>query len=88
MKAYELATLYREKKPEGHFFDKETLKYFGESLSKMKVDNGLFEHIDYRGEKHQCYKLTTTQIWDGKPMKAVFLFDKDTMEDFYIEEDR
>lgn len=85
MTVYELKQIYQTKKPDGHFFDKETLKHFGESLSRMKVEKGPFEHIDYRGVKHQCYKLTTKQkdLYDN-PIKAVFLFDIDTMEDFYI----
>lgn len=87
MTAYELKRIYQTKKPDGHFFDKETLKFFGESLSQMKVEKGPFEHTDYRGVKHQCYRLTTKQLdWNGNPKKEVFLFDIETMQDFHIDE--
>ena len=37
MTVYELKARYLEKHPNGHFFDPETLKYFGETLSTMRV---------------------------------------------------
>ncbi len=54
-----LVSEYRRHNPSGHFFDRETLKFFGESLSKMSVFDFTTTLKDYAGEEHTCYILHT-----------------------------
>ena len=45
----------------GHYFDRDTLKFFGEKISEMKVSRDTIEKIDYSGNKHTCYELYSVQ---------------------------
>lgn len=57
MSVYELKRKYQEKNPEGHFFDKETLKYWGDRLSDFTVLAKPVKVRDYRGNMCACYVL-------------------------------
>ena len=61
MTAYELRKKYKEHNPDGHYFDEQTLRFFGESMADMKVAKELETVKDYRGNEHQCYVLTSYQ---------------------------
>lgn len=52
---------YQSKHPHGHFFDHDTLKFFGERISEMRVLQGIAVVEDYSGEKHKCYVLSSLQ---------------------------
>ena len=52
---------YKEKYPNYHTFDKETLKFFGERISDMRILKSLATVTDYSDEKHECYVLSTFQ---------------------------
>lgn len=80
----ELRDAYQKKNPQGHFFDKDTLKFFGESMSSMRLLKGTQEITTFSGEKHTCYVLSTLQRVPlvGK-RRTYFYFDVDTLEDVY-----
>lgn len=61
MTPYELKDKYYSHNPEGHYFDKETLRFFGESMKNMKVAKELVKINDYHGEEHFCYALSALQ---------------------------
>lgn len=76
MTAYELKQKHLEHNPTSHFFDKDWLNFFGESLSTMKVSRGLCEVTDYNGDKHQAYQLVSLQKnHPSGPTKQLFYFD-------------
>lgn len=56
----ELISKYKQHNPDGHFFDRDNLKFFGESISDMRIE-GTEEIKDYHGEIHTCYVLSTLQ---------------------------
>lgn len=43
---YQLRKMYLEKHPNGHYFDSDTLKFFGESISTMSVLKNTCEVTD------------------------------------------
>ena len=82
----ELRDAYQQKNPQGHFFDKDTLKFFEESMSSMRLLKGTREITTLSGEKHTCYVLSTFQ---RVPLigrrRAHFYFDVDTLENVYVD---
>lgn len=54
---HELIKKYYEHQPNGHYFDEQTLKFFGETISKMKVLRGFEMVKDCFGNIHKCYTL-------------------------------
>jgi len=44
-----------------YFFDRDTLKFFGERLSEMRLLKGTAEVTDIHGEKHTCYVISSTR---------------------------
>ncbi len=58
--AYQLIDQYRKKQPTGHFFDPETLEFFGEKTYEMRLLKELEDIEDYDGI-HRCYVLTSIQ---------------------------
>jgi len=79
MTVYELKRRYQENNPEGHFFDKETMRFFGENLSGMKV-TGKGYVSDIRGCAHECYELATYSRVFGH---SVHYFDTTTFQLVY-----
>lgn len=67
---------------ETHFFDSDTLKFFGERLSDMRLLKGTAEVTDVCGEKHTCYIVSATRRrnWSGpcKPYVYHHCFDTTT----------
>lgn len=79
---YELRDAYWEMNPGGHFFDKKTLKAFGERLSDMRLLKGVIKITDPLGEKHTCYVLSSIQRIPLVGKKRIHhFFDIDTFED-------
>jgi len=73
---------YYEKNPTGHYFDRETLKFFGERLSDMRVNKTIEVKEDYRGEKHDCYVISRLQRkHPNGPKRTLAYFDVETLED-------
>ena len=82
MKFYELKEKVINKGGESHFFDHDTLKFFGERLSEMKVLNGFYKITDVCGEEHVCYCLSAIRHKNAfgacKPYTVHHYFDKET----------
>lgn len=88
MTIYELKNRYLEKNPGSHFFDPDTLKFFGEALSRMRVLKKTVTVTDISGEVHECYVVsaTRTKNWNGpcKPYVYYHYFDVNTLRDVSI----
>lgn len=76
-------SLYRQNRPDGHFFDKETLRFFGEKVSEMSY-NGITEITDNCGRKREVHELRTVQHEEtlGKRWKLNY-FDTDTFDQVF-----
>lgn len=62
MNVHKLIRLHQEKNPNSHFFDKGTLKFFGERLSEMRILSRRVTVIDCGNDIHRdCYILSTYQ---------------------------
>lgn len=90
MNIYELRNKHLEKNPGSHFFDYDTLKFFGEAFSRMRVLKNTVTITDVCGEKHTCYVVsaTRTKNWRGscKPYTHYHYFDVETLTDVIIQE--
>lgn len=81
MTVYELKACYLEKHPNGHFFDSDTLKFFGETLSTMRVLRETVQKRDSMGEMHTCYVLSKqSKDFSGKKRRTYAYFDMETFE--------
>lgn len=58
---YELKSAYCKKHPDGHFFDRDTLRFFGETLSGMYLSKRLHKVKSSSGDEHLCYELSSAQ---------------------------
>ena len=86
MDAYKLRSRYYEKHPNGHFFDHETLKFFGENMSSMRVWKDTVHVTDVCGEKHECYVLTSLQKKHPMgPRRVYHYFDVETFDNVWKE---
>lgn len=84
---YDLRDAYYKMYPDGHFFDKETLKAFGERFSEMRLLSGTVKMQDSMGVEHECYVVSCTQLIPFQGRKRVHhYFDVSTFE--YIEYQR
>lgn len=84
MTARQLIKLDKQHQPEGHFFDKATLEFFGERVSEMEVADKLEVIQDFYGNDHTCYKVTAIQHNYPDPdyiAIGVHYFDSTTFED-------
>ena len=79
---YGLRDAYYEKNPNGHYFDRDTLKFFGESFSSMRLLKGTVKIKDISGEEHECYVLSSLQRkHPAGPRRKYTYFDVHTIED-------
>jgi len=80
---YEFKRLY-ETKHNDYMFSSDTLKFFGESLSKMRLLKTKAIIKDYRGNEHTCYIISTTRTKNAfgscKPYTSYLYFDDKTLE--------
>lgn len=78
----ELIREYNKKHPGMHYFDRGTLKWFGERISDMRLlkDKAVITADD--GTKHTCYVVSKLQRKHPKGPKRVYsYFDVDTLTD-------
>ena len=72
---------YNEKQ-HGHYFDRETLKFFGERLSDMRILKNIVVREDYQGKKHDCYVISRLQRnHPNGPRRTLAYFDIETLEE-------
>ncbi len=78
---YELKKEHLRRHPHSHFFDRETLKFFGERFSSMRVLKGTVEKPDSMGDMHTCYVVSSSQKIPLVGRKKVYhYFDSETFE--------
>lgn len=69
---------------ESHFFDHETLSFFGERLSEMNVLKNKVIITDILGKDHICYIISATRRKNAfgkcKPYKYYHYIDSTTFE--------
>ncbi len=81
MPVWKFIQLYKEKNPNGHFFDKDTLRFFGERISDMRVLKKTLEVTSSIGKVHTCYTLSVLQRKNpAGPLRKYHYFDVDTMQ--------
>ena len=81
MTIYEFVKAYQKARPNGHFFDTETLKFFGERLSEMRVlrDTATIKADD--GKVHECYVLSRFQRKHPRgPRRSYAFFEVKTLD--------
>lgn len=82
MTIYEFKRMY-ESKHKDYMFSSDTLKFFGEALSRMRVLKYKSVIIDYLGNKHNCYIISSTRTKDAfgscKPYTHYMYFDEITL---------
>jgi len=73
---------YSKRYPDEHFFDEDTLAFFGEKVSEMRIADRIEEVEDYCGDKHDCFVLVTYQHNAPSfcPAFAYHYFDVNTFE--------
>lgn len=84
MTAYELMRQYNRYQENGHYFDRDTLKFFGERISEMRVLKDVIVLKDCTGENHTCYILSSLQRNHPiKPTRHYTYFDIWTFEQIF-----
>lgn len=79
---YDLRIAYSETHPNGHFFDRDTFKFFGERFSAMRLLKGTVQVTDSLGVTHTCYVVSSTQNIPLVGKKKVYHhFDVETLDD-------
>lgn len=85
MTVYELKRNYYKNNPDGHFFDRDTLRFFGERMSDMRVLKNTVIIKDYRGNDHECYCLSSYQRKHPcGPTRAYHYFDVKDFDNIVI----
>lgn len=78
---YSLMYEHKAKHPYSHFFDHDTLKFFGEIISDMRLLKGTAKITDWSGVEHTCYVLSTLQRNNpAGPKRHYAYFDVDTLD--------
>lgn len=77
----EFMRIRREKRPDDHFFDRKTLRFFGERISEMRLLKTRERVIDISGDVHTCYVISSVQHKvPGGPKRMYHYFDRETLE--------
>ena len=72
---------FKRHNPDDHYFDRETLKFFGEYISEMRILKETVTIEDCRGIVHECYVLSKIQHEaPAGPTKVRDYFDIKTFE--------
>lgn len=82
----ELKRAYYRKHPDYHFFDRDTLKFFGERLSDMRVLKDIVSVTDIQGNEHKCYVLSSVQRNHPMgPKKVYHYFDVEEIDQVFVD---
>ena len=85
MTVNELIYNYYSKHPNGHYFDYDTLKFFGECRSKMRVLKDIITVTDVCGNQHKCYVLSKySRKYPGGGRTTYAYFDINTFNDVIV----
>lgn len=81
MTVYNLIAEHKKNFPESHYFDHDTLKFFGERVSDMRVLKKTTIVNDYRGKPHECFVLSkVSKDFYGRHYRNYDYFDIVTYE--------
>lgn len=71
---------YYEANPNGHYFDRDTMKFWGNTRSRMYLYRNTVKGRDILGNEHECYVL---KMWQRNPSHRMeyAYFDIATMQD-------
>lgn len=82
---YMLRDAYYRKNPDGHYFDTDTLKFFGERFSDMRLLKGTTRITDVSGDEHEVYTVSRLQRnYPGGSRRTYAYFDTSTLEDIIV----
>lgn len=85
MDVYRLMAEYANHNPCGHYFDRETLRFFGERISEMRVLKHTVTVTDSSGRQHTAYCLSSLQRNNpGGPKRHYAWFDATTYENLIV----
>lgn len=77
---YELEAALKAKDPNDHTFDRDTLRFFGEHMSEMRILKDTTMITDYWGQ-HECYVLSTLQRnHPNGPARVYHYYDVETLD--------
>lgn len=80
-----LVSAYYRKHPNGHYFDSQTLKFFGERLSEMRLLKEKARVKDVCDEYHTCYVVSSLQRKHPcGPRRKYTYFDVETLDDVMV----
>lgn len=81
----ELIRTYYQKHPNGHYFDRDTLKFFGERRSDMRLLKGTVNVKDIIGREHEAYCISRLQRkCPGGARRTYAYFDVNTLDDITL----
>lgn len=81
----ELIRAYYQKNPNGHYFDRDTLKFFGERVSDMRPLKGTVKVTDISGGEHKAYCISRLQRkYPGGARRTYAYFDVNTLNDIIL----
>lgn len=81
--AGEFIRTYEEKYPKSHFFSPDTLKFFGERRSEMRLLKATEKVKDISGHMHNAYVLSSMQRLTGR--RKYHYFDTETLKEIITE---
>ena len=82
----EFIRAYYKKNPEGHYFDPETLNFFGERVSDMRLLKKTVKVKDISGVEHEAYVISRLQRnHPGGPRRTRAYFDIYTLDNIIID---
>lgn len=81
MTVWQLRVMMENKGTAGYFWSRDTLRFFGERESEMRVLKKMAMVKDYKGNDHECYVLSTLQRNHPMgPTRHYYYIDKNTFE--------
>jgi len=83
---YMLKEKHLQNHPNSHYFDYDTLKFFGERMSEMRVLKDLCKVKDVSGEEHNAYCLSSIQhkAPNGTSKRKYAYFDSITFDHIIV----
>lgn len=88
MTVYGLIERHERNNAGSYFFSRNTLKFFGERISEMRVLKKQATITDYCGKEHNCYVLSSYQRnYPCGARRAYHYFDSETFEVVHFPED-
>lgn len=84
----DLIRAHYAKNPNGHYFDPDTLKWFGERRSDMRLLKGTVKIKDVCENLHEAYVISRLQRnHPNGPRRTRAYFDTTTLQDVIIKND-